>query len=163
MAMPSRLVAVLLSIFCCWTVVSGDCYDEPPNNKTYNNCATCYQTFANALVNTADNKFRMSKAFFPIFRVKPVEVETTYRSTSNETQKLWYWLMGGYYVFQPLELFIYRSLLFSPPTWRQETLTVYLPDECFSDNELFFEFATQRVSRYAQTARLQYICRESKD
>ena len=150
------LVLLLVPLFLLWGIVWGDCYDEPPNNSSFDNCATCYQTFANALVNTADNKYRLSRAFFPIDAAAPVEVEVAYlRKSDNQELETFYWVMGGFYVFQPLEVFLYRSLFFSPPTFRKDYVTVVLPDECFGvesnfsvTTELygFFEFATQRVS-----------------
>ena len=158
--MHSPLVFVLLSVLqLCITsfpAVAGDCWDEPPNNMSYDNCATCYQTFANALINTADNKYHLSEAFLTIGAVPPVQVEVTYSrmstdimtDESNDT-RAWYWVKGGFYVFQPLELFLYRSIFFSPPTWRQDSLKLMLPDQCFvesNQSENFFRYATQRVS-----------------
>ena len=153
------LVLGLLSLFLVLgrlPAVSGDCFDEPPNNSSYVNCATCYQTFANALINTADNKYRLSRAFFPISAASPVQVDVSYLRKSDEAEvEKFFWLMGGFYVFQPLDVFIYRSLLFSPPNFRKDYVSVVLPDECFGNDanfssatELygFFEYATQRVS-----------------
>ena len=44
------------------------------------------QTFANALVNMGDNKYKLSKLFFPIDDIPPIQVEITYNSTSNVTE-----------------------------------------------------------------------------
>ena len=150
--MLALLSVILLTVSL--PLVVCDCY----NTDDYTNCATCYQTFANALVNTGDNKYRLSRAFFPIENAASVQVKVTYSSTSNETDPVTYfWIMGGFYVIQPLEVFLYRSLFFSPPTYRKESVTVVLPNECFNglaesngtvSKELqdFFEYATQRVS-----------------
>ena len=153
--MFSYLVLLLLwAILQSHTLIAaaqvGDCYDDPlGNNMAYGNCATCYQTFANAIVNTGDNKYELSRMFFPVDAVPPVQVEVTYNSTSGTSNKrVWYWLMGGFYVFQPLELFLYRSLLFSPPLGRMQSLTLKLPGQCFASSDHshdFFEYATQRV------------------
>ena len=149
------LVLVLVSVLqfsISFPAVAGDCYDDPPNNKSCDNCATCYQTLANALVDTEDNKYHLSRTFFPIDKAPPVQVEVTYVSSSDEMiQSTWYWLRGGFYVFQPLELFMFRSLLFSPPCWRRESVTLVFPDNCFdessaNDSEIFFRYITQRVS-----------------
>ena len=154
------LVLGFISLFLVWgqlpAAVTGDCYDEPPNNNSYANCATCYQTFANALINTGDNKYRLSRAFFPVSAASPVEVEVSYQRKSDDVVlQTFFWVMGGFYVFQPLDVFLYRSLFFSPPNFRKGDVTVVLPDECFGDesnftttSELygFFEFTTQRVS-----------------
>ena len=69
------LLSVVLLVFISIPAVAGDCYDDPPNNKSYNNCATCYQTLANALINTGDNKYRLSSGFFPD---TPVQVRVEY-------------------------------------------------------------------------------------
>ena len=157
MRLQGLILLSLYFIVCVkFSEVAGDCYDEPPNNSSYDNCATCYQTFANALVNTADNKYRLSRAFFPVDAASPVEVEVLYESKGDGGEsRTFYWVMGGFYVFQPLDVFLYRSLFFSHPNFRKDVVTVFLPDECFDDEsnfssagELygFFEFATQRVS-----------------
>ena len=152
------MTVVVLQLCLSISAVIGDCYDEAPNNETYNNCKTCFQTFANALVNSGDNKYRISSVFFPIDNISPVQVKVTYISTSDATgRKIWYWLNGGFYIFQPLELFEFRSLFFSPPAWNKESVTILLPDNCFANNNvnetdnnsnnIFFQYATQRVSR----------------
>ena len=147
------LISVLLQLCISFPAVAGDCYDDPlNNNKSYNNCATCYQTLANALVKTEDNKYNLSRTFFPINAPPPVQVKVMYvKSSDKMIQSTWYWLMGGFYVFQPLELFLYRSLFFSPPSLRRGSVTLILPDECFGkplthDTEIFFQYITQRVS-----------------
>jgi hypothetical protein len=80
--MHPLLVLLLTSVlqFCVsFPAVAGDCYDDPSNNnKSYDNCATCYQTLANALLNTEDNKYHLSNAFFPDDAVQPVEVQAVY-------------------------------------------------------------------------------------
>ena len=121
-----------------------DCY----TNNDFSNCATCYQTFANALVDTEDNKYNLSRAFFPVENAASVQVEVTYiSSNSSNTSLTCRWIKGGFYAIQPLNVFLYRSLFFSPPTWRKESVTVLLPDECFKiKNNTFFVYASQRVS-----------------
>ena len=115
--------------------VVGDCFDNKENDKSYDNCATCFQTLANALINTGDNKYQLSNAFFPTTEVSPAQVTVTYVSLNNDSnttiEEKWYWLNGGFYVYQPLRIFFYRSLLFSPPEWRKKSLILYLPGSCF--------------------------------
>jgi hypothetical protein len=165
------LVLVLILQFCVsFPAVAGDCYDEPPNNKSYDNCDTCYQTLANALLNTGDNKYQLSKAFFPDDAVPPVEVRAVYMpetkctnsSTANcsdikqpsddNTTSTWYWVTGEFFIYQPLQIFAYRSLYFSPPSWRQECVVLCLPEQCLNDSvtfDDFFKFLTQRLNVYA--------------
>ena len=159
------VLVLMLQFSIIFPPAAGDCYDDPPNNKSYDNCATCYQTLANALMNTADNKYNLSKAFFPHDAVPPVEVRVVYKSTSqcnktnycdkeqgpdDNTTSIWYWLVGEIYTFVPMEIFVTRSLFFSPPAWRQECVVLCLPDECLSNMssvtfEDTFMFLTQRV------------------
>ena len=88
------------------------------------------QTFANALVNTGDNKYKLSKIFFPLDDIPPIQVEITYNSTSNATEpRVWYWIKGG---FQPFQLFELRSLFLATPSWRK-SLSLVLPNNCFAD------------------------------
>ena len=150
--MRRTLALVLISalqLCISFPAVAGDCYDEPPNHSSYDNCDTCYQTLANALINTGDNKYRLSETFFPITDVPPVQVEVTYNGSYDlMNASVWYWLKGGFYVFQPLELFIYRSLYFSPPTWRKGNVTLELPDQCFNSSWNSFKYLTQRVRKF---------------
>ena len=158
---PLLVLVLILQFSISFPAVAGDCYDEPPNNKSYDNCATCYQTLANALLNTGDNKYQLSKAFFPHDAVQPVVVKVVYKpdtqcNTTNcsdseqdpddNTTSTWYWLAGEMYVYQPLEIFLYRSLLFSPPWWRQQCLVLCLPEPCLSMTDSnITKFLTQRV------------------
>ena len=162
---PLLVLSLILQFSISFPAVAGDCYDEPPNNKSYDNCATCYQTLANALLNTGDNKYQLGRAFFPDDAVAPVEVRVVYKPVTqcneinycdseqdpdDNTTSTWYWLAGEMFIYQPLEIFVYRSLLFSPPSWRQECVVLCLPEQCLSTNNSvsfhdFFTFLTQRV------------------
>lgn len=163
---------LLLLIFCALSIpgVIGDCYDDPANNnKTYGNCDTCYQTLANALINTGDNKYQLGKSFFPDKQPQPIEVRVkyvavpesdSYGDIEENVTTIWYWLAGEFYIFQPLELFLYRSLYFSPPSWRKENVTLYLPETCLANssrefNNEFLHFLTQRLKVYAATQTVQ--------
>ena len=123
------LVLVLILQFCIsFPAVAGDCFDKPSNNKSYDNCGTCYQTLAHALLETEDNKYQLSKAFFPDDEVEPVEVQALYvpeeqcnttkycdsdQDSIDNTIITWYWVTGEFYIYQPLQIFVYRSLFFS--------------------------------------------------
>ena len=161
------LVLVLISVLqfsISFPAVAGDCYDDPPNNGSYDNCNTCYQTLANALINTKDNKYHLGKTFFPDDAVRPVQVTVEYLCTSapdttdancttiisntSYIDTTWYWLKGEFFVYQPLDIFLYRSLFFSPPTWRNASVQLYLPHQCFicsNTSAHFFGYLTQRV------------------
>ena len=158
---PLRLVLNFAFIVLVFPAVEGDCYDSYSNAKSYDNCYKCYETLANALMNSADNKYRLGAIFFPKDAAEPLMVEVTYALLDNATDEcdnnvdkarmIWYWLMGEFYVYQPLDVFLYRSLFFNPPRWRQGSVILCLPEECFimsNKSEEFFEFLTQRVSFY---------------
>lgn len=174
---PARvLIIVLLKLFISFAAVAGDCYDDPQkNNKSYDNCDRCYQTLVNALIDTEDNKYHLGNTFYPDDRVRPVEVTVKYLAISDAPDDIdiddmnctinnqdancttnnsnlvttWYWIRGEFYVYQPLDVFVYRSLLFSPPMWRSNSVELYLPYQCFIDSgnyNDFFGHLTQRVS-----------------
>ena len=114
---PLLVLVMILQFSISFPSVAGDCYDQPSNNKSYDNCDTCYQTLANALLNTGDNKYQLGRAFFPDDTVAPVEVRAVYKpdtqcNTTNysncdivqdpddNTTTTWYWLVGEFYIYQ---------------------------------------------------------------
>ena len=159
--MHTPAVLVLILQLCIgFPAVAGDCFEA--NSKSYDNCKTCYQSFINALINTGDNKYLLSNAFFPIDAVPPVQVEVTYISTAtNLKNQTWHWLLGGFYIFQPLELFLHRSLFFSHPIWHRQTVNLTIPDICFDiESDTFFKYTTQRVSvHYEEKKQCSFGCR----
>ena len=144
------LLPVVLSVSLSFQQVAGGCF-----NGSYDNCATCYQTLANALIDTDDNRYSLSRAFFPPDTATPVVVKVTYHfkecniSSFNATDcdRIWYWTVGTFYLYQPLEVFVHRSLFFSSPAVRQSSLELNLPDECrVNASDDLYRFLTQRVS-----------------
>ena len=134
------LLPVLLNVFLGFQPVAGiDCS---------NTCETCYQTLANSLINTGNNKYNLSRGFFPPDAVPPVLVKVTYHfnNCSNCSSKTWYWTAGTFYIYQPLEVFVFRSLFFSPISIRQGAVELQLPEECFDAPSEFYELLTQKVS-----------------
>ena len=172
---PTPMLVLILILQLCirFPAVAGDCYNETADrSKKYANCETCYQTLANALIDTADNKYQLGEMFFPTDDVTPAQVEVIYMSSSESERNLdcetlknttdiknieeyteftWYWLTGEIYVYQPLELFQYRSLFFTPLQIRHKCLILYLPSSCLNSSgqyyDEFFEYLTQRVRR----------------
>ena len=161
MMMYPSLVMVLLSVviqlFVSIPAVAGDCYDE------HSDCSMCFQTLANALMDTGDNKYQLSQGFFPDNAATPVQVQIEYvpQSQYNSTVHYcksdelfvangsitWYWLAGEFLIHQPLHLLLYRSLFLSPPLWRRQCVVLFLPDQCLNEaNDKHFMYLTQRVS-----------------
>lgn len=141
-SMHSVLVLVLISVLQLSInipTVAGDCFTDGEN------CDTCYQTLAISLINSGDNKYILSQAFFPTDSALPIQVDVVYTDGENMTEE-YYWLKEGFYVIQPVELFFYRSLFFSRPQWRKESITLQLPRICFEAVESdLLERLTQRV------------------
>ena len=157
--MPVTVLCSLVCLCLWFSAVAGDCYDDPQgNNKSYDNCDTCYQTLVNALINTGDNKYQLSRRFFPDDQAAPIEVRVEYSPVSQSDSQsinnfagngsiIWYWLAGEFYEYQPLKLFLYRSLFFSPPPWRSQKVTLNIPENCLSVAPAdFLTYLTQRVS-----------------
>ena len=142
------LLRAVLSASLSFQLIAGDCF-----NGSYDNCATCYQTLANALIDTDDNKYSLSRGFFPPDTSTPALIKITYHfkecdtSSATDCDRIWYWTMGTFYLYQPLEVFVYRSLFFSSPAVRQSSLELNLPDECrVNASDDFYMYLTQRVS-----------------
>ena len=169
-AMWSSLLPTLLVLIFCVASVSADCYND--SAKTYNNCDTCYRTLVNAVLNTDNNKYNISTTMFPLDHVPPIYVEVYYVNTddcetikstdiktfceSNPNCQLWYWTAGTFYIYQPLDVFYYRSLFFSDPSWRTGTLSVCIPTECDAPEE-FYKTLTQRVSMLHSYIAILYL------
>lgn len=140
---------------------AADCKDDGER------CDQCFQTLANYLVNTSDNKYYLRRVFYPLNKTAPVFVTVTYRymdrDTSNisntstqcidditfnisNTSKTWYWAAGVFYFFQPLQVFHYTSLFFGDTEFRRDKLNITLPAECVTAPEEFMTDLTEMVS-----------------
>ena len=170
---PTPMLVLILILQLCirFPAVAGDCYNETADRrKRYTNCETCYQTLANALIDTADNKYQLGEMFFPKDDVTPAQVEVIYMPSSESERNLncemlenttrlnnniehhieftWYWLTGEIYVYQPVALFQYRSLFFTPLRIRHKCLILYLPSSCLNSRGQYYdEYLTQRARR----------------
>ena len=143
----------------CRATVAADCYEEGKS------CDQCYQTLANYLVNTGDNKYYLRKVFYPLERAAPVFVTVTYHyiytdinNTSNTTvwnfhtnitkisnTSIWYWSAGASFFLQPVQVFHFTSLLFGYPYERNSELNITLAAECATAPEEFMTELTQLV------------------
>ena len=61
------LVVIVTLQFCItFSAVAGGCYNDSETldeSSRYDNCDTCYETLANALIDTADNKYQLGEMF----------------------------------------------------------------------------------------------------
>ena len=127
-------------------------------------CDKCYQTLANYLVNTSDNKYQLRSVFYPLATAAPVFVTVTYQyidtntTNINNTSIPWYWSAGFFYFLQPLEVFQYTSLYFGDLSSRSGNLTITLPAECASAPEEFMTELTEMVSTDVGMHTLQNTC-----
>lgn len=109
-------------------------------------CNENYETLANALIGTSDNKYQMSIAFFPTNRAPPAFVSVIYRyDDTNITDQEWLWSAGAFYFFQPLRIYQFTSLFFGNPEFRSGTVTLTLPANCSNAPAPLMETLTQRV------------------
>ena len=122
-------------------------------------CAKCYDALVNELIINDHNRFSLQKAFFPPDVVDPVFVNVTYVFTRNLTgdgttnytatgqqNETWYWSKASAYLFQPLRSILYTSLLFSDPSLREDSVTLFLQPRCQDSSEDMKMLLTQRVS-----------------
>ena len=154
--MASRLwckVILLLVLACLLHGATADCDTEGQS------CDQCYQTLANYLVNTSDNKYHLRRVFYPPNSAAPVFVTVTYQYIDSSTSttwysgdnntsipnQIWYWSAGAFYFFQPLGIFQFTSLFFGNPEFRSNELNVTLPAECASAPEEFMTELTEMV------------------
>lgn len=150
------ILLVVLASLMCRATAAADCYMEGKS------CDQCYQTLANYLVNTGDNKYYLRKVFYPLEKAAPVfvtviyqyiyaDTNNTYNTTTNiyisniSNTSIWYWSAGGFYFLQPLRVFQFTSLLFGNPELRNSELNVTLPAECVTAPVEFMTELTQLV------------------
>ena len=110
-------------------------------------CRDNYKNLAETLINTSNNKYQLSIAFFPTQRAPPTLVKVIYVFDDiNMTNEVWLWSLGAFYFFQPLEVFQFTSLLFgNPAEFRSGNVTLKLPADCANAQAPIMETLTQRV------------------
>ncbi len=121
------------------------------------NCASCYDILASQAIDSARNRFNLQRGFFPPDRENPVYLEVTYKFNVNTTNGpiddddenktvVWFWTDSPFYLFQPIEVIQFTSLLFADYANRKYNVTLYLPRSCYNASESNFKLFTQRVS-----------------
>ena len=110
-------------------------------------CRDNYTELAETLINTSDNKYQLSLAFFPTERAPPTFVKAIYvYDDITIPNKTWFWSEGAFYFFQPLQVYQFTSLLFGKPAeFRSGTVTLTLPADCANAQVSIMETLTQRV------------------
>ena len=147
---------LLLCACCAFQLAFGaiSCSDMPDNDL---DCVNCYQDLADTLLKTGNNKFHLANTFFPPDQVAPVFVEVTYTFEAENTSEIgsdnssasnsetWYWTQGSFFFYQPINVFLYRSLFFSQPGWRSTRVSLSLSEDCERPPDDFLRLLTQRV------------------
>lgn len=158
MASRSWCKIILVVVLACLLYrAAADCSDEGQS------CDQCYQTLANYLVNTSDNKYQLRRVFYPLATAAPVFVTVTYQYIDPNTTNIsntsipWYWSAGFFYFLQPLELFQYTSLHFGDLASRSGNLTLTLPAECAGAPEEFMMELTEMVR--TNTLQNVHVCK----
>ena len=98
------------------------------------------------LFQSGQNRYQLTKTFFPPRNAYPVFVTVNYTFEDSNTTRLWYWSESEFFLIQPLEIFQFSSLFFSNLPHRQASLSLTLPRYCRDASDEIMEVLTQRVS-----------------
>ena len=109
-------------------------------------CSTSYHKLEQDLLSRTENRYQISKAYYPTRSPRPVVVRIlyVYPDGTNET---WFWSESQFYLIQPLEVFQFTSLFFSNLPSRQTEATIMLSQQCAEVDDEFLETLTQRVKK----------------
>ena len=142
--MQSCLLLLLLCLLAA--VTSGQSPSGSRAEPSSDSCSNNFFLMEQSLLQSADNRFSLLRAFYPARIAHPVLVRVQYRfSLDNETQLTWFWTESHFYLIQPLEIFQFTSLFFSNMPFRQSNVTLLLDEDCSSAPLDFFQFLTSRV------------------
>ena len=114
-------------------------------------CSKCFAFLVEQVTQHDRNFFEIQNAFFPPNNSAPVFVTVTYHYQDdgglevvhNET---WFWSTAIFYVWQPLNVFQFTSLLFSDTLLHTAEANLVLPARCAEASMEHKRLLTQRVS-----------------
>ena len=129
--------------------VFGEC--QPGKDK----CRDCYISLAQALFQSDENVFNLSKAFFPPDTNTPEFVAVRYHLRSDsgkDTVLVWFWAASASYFLYPLATFQFLSLFFGKPEvyWTATVDVTLNATECEGMKQQHLTILTQRVSSINQ-------------
>ena len=107
-------------------------------------CSSSYHLLERDLLSSTDNRYQISRAYYPTRSPRPVVVRIRY-CYPDGTNETWYWSESQFYLIQPLEIFQFTSLFFSNLPSRQTEATIMLSQQCAEVDNEFLETLTQRV------------------
>ena len=108
-------------------------------------CRSDFYVLEKDLLSRSDNRFNLTKTFFPPRDAHPVIVEVIYVFEGSEETDVWFWSESMFYLVQPLDIFQYTSLFFSNLSFRKKVVTVTLSTNCSRVDHEFLMILTQRV------------------
>ena len=148
-------LVVLLALFSSLLADDKVCI---PENKS---CAACYSALVSQVTDQDENLFNLQNTFFPPEKASPLFVTVYYQygnrsyncsnnAKDNSTQ-VWFWSNTLFYMFQPIHVFQYTSILFSDlKKFYSSGVCLMLDPECANASTKHMRLLTQRVSCIAQ-------------
>ena len=120
----------------------------------YCNAINCrYKDLENSLLNTEENLYQLSRAFFPPVQNPPEFVTVSYYFPELDQTKVWYWSVFTSSFIHPPEVLQFISLFFTKPHYFYNgTVQLILNDTALeragncADDLLSMQLLTQRVS-----------------
>ena len=113
-------------------------------------CSQCYSALVEQITKNDSNMFQVQKTFFPPDRAPPVFVIVTYNyideygDIMNST--LWFWSASTFYLYHPIHVFQFTSLLFSDISEGIGRISLNLTLDCITAHVEQIQLLTQRVS-----------------
>ena len=145
---------VLLELRNCNDVLHCSTCNSTQGQSEYEDCATNYFVFENAVFKTSNNLFELTTTFYPADKYNPLYVNVMYRFLDTNTSVNYQWSSASlYHVIQPRTLRYFSILFCYIEDNRIVDLELELPGECeslkfkCSNNASNFLFViTQRVN-----------------
>ena len=114
-------------------------------------CSQCYAALVKHVLTNDSNQFQIQNTFFPPDKASPAFVTIFYEyyeddETSPNTTEIWYWSTSTFYIYHPLTVFQFTSLLFSDISKLTSYLTLKLDLACNDASLAYKRLLTQRVS-----------------
>ena len=116
-----------------------------------NSCSQSYAALVKHVLTNDMNQFNIQNTFFPPDKASPAFVTISYEyykhnETSPSATTIWYWSTSIFYIYHPLPVFQFSSLLFSDINKQTSELTLKLDLACMDARTEFMRLLTQRVS-----------------
>lgn len=146
------LLVVLLSLSSCLHADDSACIPESES------CAECYSVLVSQVIDRDENLLNLEKIFFPPEKASPLFVTVYYQygdrsyicdtkiAEEDNSTEVWFWSKTLFYMFQPIHVFQYTSLLFSDLKSYSSDVCLILDHECRGAKQDHMQLLTQRVS-----------------